>query len=246
MVTMVGIVGCRPSLPTDVSKTLIDIEARFADAKSAHDFQAVAASYDELISTGHESALIWYNRGLALLEGGDKGRAIASLRRAEQLRPRDTKIIAALRQAGVPVSAATPSSLQDALLGLKWTRLSLLEKTWCGTAIMLATMTCGWLCMVSGAHRAFWGATIIGGCLASGILGASIYESYYQTQRLHAVVTEDTTGHRGPAVIHEQTWPESLPTGTEVKVLESTPEWIRVEWFDHGEAWVRSHALERY
>jgi hypothetical protein len=211
----------------------------------AGDAAAAARSYAELLARGHESAALHVNLGNALWRAGQRGRAIASYRRALRLDPRDGDARSHLelarganvdRLVGEPgrpflarVAERTPDGTAAAAFALPWAAL------W--TALALRTRA-------GRRRRAPLGAAAAAAALLAGAGGLLLAARVEERQREVAVVVAPVSPVRdGPEAALRPAF--ELHEGTAVHVLEVRGEAVRVRLDNGLEGWVRARDVER-
>jgi tetratricopeptide (TPR) repeat protein len=207
-------------------------------AQARLDFRKAADGYKELIAAGSPTGQLYYNLGNAYLGAGDVGRAVLNYRRAEKLRPGDSRVQAGLALAlqkveGVPARA--PSWLE--VLGGA-TLFGFSTRFWLGAGfyglafLLLATRRWfgkrwlflpGVVCLLLG----FW-ALLSAGC-----------ELAYDTSRPAGVVCGEPVVMRqgnGPSFAAVREAP--LPAGCEFRVVQRLGAWQQIVLEDGTRGWI--------
>lgn len=202
-------------------------------------YALAAQSYQQLIDRGHADPVIYYNLGLAYEQAGDLGRAVWSLRNAEQLAPRDADVQAARAQLQ---SILAETNVENAMLAtrgqdflaqvsttsahwltldeLSWLTLAL----WTIFAVMLLTVM-----FIKPGKTVRQVAKVI--AISSGALllvamlgmGARIVDAQ---QPPAIVVAEQVTLAAGPGAQYGGAL--ALRSGSEVSVIDQRGEWVEV------------------
>ncbi len=202
------------------------------------DFDAAVRNYDRLVTDGVETPSLYFNLGTALLRAGDLGRAIAALRRASALAPRDPDIQLHLQKARErvvdDVAPPAPSQLQRTLFFWHYT-LSRSERLWIlsfSSALFWAALMIrwlrprweflllsAWLCLVPTAMCA-------GSLLVEGLGGGEV------AVILPGEVPALAGMQRDAAVRFV------LHAGSEVEAVQALDGWLRVALPDGSEGWL--------
>ena len=176
-----------------------DISASFDSANKLYEqgkFPEAAGAYEQMIKSGTVSPAIYFNLGNAYFKAGQLGHAIAALREAENLSPRDPDMRANLQfiRARVQGSTASPS---------RWRQwfAALTINEW---AILTAAMLWVWLTLMvliqfrpalkQSLRTLLWcggvATLVCGGCL--GVVWSN------DSTKTAIVVAHDAVLHNGP------------------------------------------------
>lgn len=213
-------------------------------AYEAGDFERAVALYRAMREMGVDNGHLHYNLGNAYLRAGELGRSIASYRRALKLLPRDEDAAANLafarRSARDEIAAPAPPALlrtvlfwhhglapvealrSAALVGLGF---------WIVLALRLyrpASEVLRWsaVCLLA------VGLALGGSLVAHAAFGSPIAVVLPPEIDLHAAAGEGS-------VVRFR-----LHAGTEVRVIERRPEWIRIELPDGQRGWSKREYME--
>jgi hypothetical protein len=222
-----------------------EAEAAFSRAESREDFLEVAAIYQQLLDEGLQSWAIHFNQGLAYLEADETARAIAAMRRAQQLQPREQAITAALRQAGAAAQPVATDWYWETVQTLQ-RFFSLREKCWAFTTLLIAIAVAGMWCARYKTWKACIWMTALG-AIPIVVLSISIaWDAHAIRHPGHGVVLNGSIGRRGPATLHAAVWPNEVAAGTEIVVREQQRNWVHVVWPGHGDAWLPTKDIVLY
>lgn len=200
-------------------------------------YAAAIARYQKLLDAGQVSPALYYNLGVAHFRAGEAGRALAALRQAERLAPRDPDIranLASIRRAVSGKEDAGPRGL-EALLG----RLTLNEWSLAAAASFWA-----WLLVLAGMQwrpswRARWRNGARGLCgmwlVLMACLGGAAY--YQLWQRTAIVVQKDAQARLAPYEVSKPVW--NLPDGAEVRVVSASGEWLEIRDERGRAGWIK-------
>jgi tetratricopeptide (TPR) repeat protein len=116
------------------------------------DYALAARAYAQLVDQGYGNVELYYNLGLAQYRTGDLPQALANLRQAARLAPRNGQVRAALAELAAAAPAAVPAQATGLL-----SKMAALSSRWL-THNELALLALG-----------FW--TLVAGGLLMGMLG---------------------------------------------------------------------------
>jgi len=214
------------------------------ELKGAIDLYAEASN---ALPPGTRNGHIEYNRGNASFRYGDLGGAILHWRRAEQLLPGDPQVAHNLgygRSRSQDKFEAKAAG-EVAALVFFWHGWPLPTRYW----IALASFTAFWALL---ALRLFVSRRLVGAaallCLAAAIAcGASAaVTTYRETACPPAVIlATETVVRQGDSEAYEPVFTEPVHAGTEVRIVEERSGWVRVEFPDGKDGWVRREDVER-
>lgn len=229
-------------------------EAAISSAENATDEAERTAAYDDAIAAyrgvldaGTENAAIFRNIGTVFLLKGDVGRAVANLRRAERLDPRDPRVRESLAAAramvrtevspGVRTRTADRIFFWRGLVGrstLAWIGASGWALLWIGLAWRLVSRQRG------------VPLAIIGGAVFAIAFGSLVGEQLvYRSAPAGVIVQDSVVGYRGPSDgVYEPTFEEPIRAGVEASVIEQRDGWARLRLRSGAETWVRAWAIE--
>ncbi len=213
-------------------------------AYEAGDFGRAVALYREMRKTGIDNGHLHYNLGNAYLRAGELGRSIASYRRALKLLPRDEDAMANLTFArrSARDEIAPPEASVLLRTALFW-HYSLAPDEIFRSAVLVGLGF--WIVLAVRLWRPAsevlrWSA----GCLLTvGLaLGGSLAAHAVFVVPIAVVVPQEIDLHA--AAGDDSVVRFRLHAGTEVRVIEQRPEWIRIELPDGQRGWSRREYLE--
>lgn len=245
------------------SAATVSVEALIARAESAVDqaektddpaardalYDEAIAAYRGVLDSGIENAALHRNIGTVWALRGDTGRAVLSMRRAERLDPRDTRVSESLEAARAMVrSDVTPDARTKAGDAVFFWR-GFVPRTW-----LLWTGALGWAALWVGlAARLLSRRQPKGlGLAAAGLIVFTLAFGSLLGERLasHAnpaavVIADGVTGYRGPSEgVYEPTFEEPIRAGVEGRVIEQREGWARLRLRSGAETWVRRSEIE--
>lgn len=254
VVSTAGSAGAQTEAPPaiDAKARLERAIADYAVAQSETDREARVAGFDRaaqgfaaLVEGGVHTAPLYTNLGNAALQAGDLGEAVLAYRRALELDPTSvtaTQNLAHLRSL-LPAWVPRPGT-SDALAGLRLDlqmppRVRRLVGAACFAFAALALVVAGR--RPGGVGRGLAAAFGIGWglMLASEWAGRSEGDG-----RAAVVVADETVARSSDSVLAPLAFPDPLPRGVEVMLLEERDEFARIRLANDRDVWVRRSAVE--
>ncbi|MFC7336817.1 SH3 domain-containing protein [Haloferula chungangensis] len=207
-------------------------------------FEAEAGS-EETLSRFAESALIfeacardgqyagkaWLNAGNAWFQAGEIGRAIASYRQAEVLRPFDSTIrdnLSAARALSVDVVVDRKSAWWQQVPS-SWIRMAMIVTSFAFWGLGLAYLRYRKRGLIAGAGFAL---LLLGG--AGGLLLVAVKRD----GREGVIVVPEVFARKGPSYRYETAFNEALHDGLEIEIVGRRDGWVEVELADQRRGWV--------
>ncbi|MBI4585452.1 MAG: hypothetical protein HY717_15675 [Planctomycetes bacterium] len=221
---------------------------RFEEARSDEDLIRAAEGYRRLLDRGLKNSQLYYNLGNTYLRLRDHGQAILNFRRALLYQPDHAKAIAMLEYARQQVSLAErfdtggESPILRTLFfwhyGLAFsTRLEALILALLFFWILLAARLFTRL-----PYHRFLIAALLAVAIALGVsLGAQLL---LQRGAEAVIVAKEAEVRSGNGPDFDLVFKHPLPSGIEVKILESRAHWHFVEFPGGVEGWILASAVE--
>ena len=233
--------GCGTAPDLETSRRFQDAEQRFAEAKTAQEFSLVAARYQEIIDSGFVSGVVFYNQGNAWMNAGQRGRAIASYRQAQNLIPRDPYLAANLSLA---LDGRSDASFEILDYVFFWEdHLALTETAWIATAFLVLAVITLLVAQLDRQvvimRRVGWTAFLL-----ALLMGGSTARQWWavEQQSCGCVVAVTASARKGPAESFEPAFTAELSEGTEFRVIGREGDWIHAEIADAGAGWIPESA----
>lgn len=194
---------------------------------------------------GTLNAELFVNLGNAALGAEHVGPAIVAYRRALTVNPSHSRAKQNLEHARTLVADWVPKPEDEIALGsfFDWTR-NLDSRDWRGLAAIafLLAAVCIALFLRSGSKLARnVGAALVLAWL--GLIAAAVLHSG-ESRSVAVVVVSETTARSADSINSPARFPEPLPSGTEVEVVEDRNDWQRVRLYDGREVWLSRSSLE--
>jgi tetratricopeptide (TPR) repeat protein len=238
------------SIPAFSQSEVSPIEAmlRANQYYEAGQFVEAAQVYEAIIAAGIHHSDLYYNLGNAYFKQGELGRAVLNYRRAQQLTPRDSDVVANLNFA----RAQTVDQLEANQGGLVNVAQTAAEWLTLNEAVILALFLWVLICyfavlaiLLPRQRRIFgWVMAVVSLCLALNV--ATIANRLYTGWRYPpaVVVTEKIDITSGPGNADQYVVNFTLHSGAEVQVLENRPGWRRIALSGDLQGWAPTTAVE--
>jgi len=212
---------------------------------------AAAAELELALQLVGTSAPLQYNLGNALLRGGERGPAILAYLRAQTLDPIDHRIAANLAEARARVGDRPQRLDGDSLVGriASWrhllplpTRLLACAAAW----LLLWALVAASALVPARSDRAAqgWRLAIALAALSSiglaGTVGVDLLEQRRDTRGV--VLPEGVVARTGSGDRFAPAFETPLASGTEFRVVERRPAWLRIELSDGRSGWIGEDA----
>ncbi len=192
------------------------------------------------------SADLYVNLGNAALGAEHLGPAILAYRRALLADPKHRRARQNLQHARGLLPDWVPTPEENIAIGsfFDWTR-GLKPADWSGLAAIafLITMLLAAVYLRTGKATARHLA-IVFGIIWIGTLAKPLIDQSKQSQRLAVVIVPDVIARSADSINAPARFPEPLPSGSELYILDDRDDWIRVQLFDSREAWVPASAID--
>ncbi len=193
--------------------------------------------YEGLVKAGRNSAAVFFNLGNACFKQGELGRALLNYRKAEAIAPRDPDIQANLRFTRERVSGTLSVRTGPVHRVLSYFTLNELATVagvflWIWAAIFCATR------LRPGLKPSLRTPQLVLGILLASTLCLIVAAGLAKRSRTVIVTSRQATVHLGPL-------PESQSAfvatdGTELRLLESRPDWLQVSDRSGRAGWIRA------
>lgn len=219
----------------------------FLRANAAYEegaYAKAAAGYQRLVSEGFDDGRVQFNLGNALLRHGELGRAIASYLRSRAVRPRDEDVRANLDFARQSTKdAIAPPEPSEVLSTLFFWHFALSHRE---LAIgLLAVNLIFWAVLALGLvwpsrEMIRWASFLLLVLLLT--LATSLLVHRFLDRPLGVIVPQEVSAHTAPeesSVVRFK-----LHAGTELRVQDQRPGWVRVSLPDGQQGWIGEEWIE--
>ncbi|MBF0109890.1 MAG: tetratricopeptide repeat protein [Magnetococcales bacterium] len=204
-------------------------------------FRQSARLFRELADGMTPHAALHTNLGNAALQGGDLGQAILAFRRALVLDPGHEQARNNLHHARDTLPPTIPRPATDDLDLLPIPGMNMRSTT--GRAALEGILFFLGAALVAIAVQRKSVRTRIIALIPFLLWMTLLLHETIRTAREkdHAVIVqEETIGHAADSINSPPAFPQPLPAGTEVRILERRRDWIRITLANGGSAWIRS------
>ncbi len=218
------------------------------EARTKEELAEAIARYEKLLASGLRNGRIEYNLGNAYFRTGDAGRALLHWRRAERLLPGDAQIAHNIEYARsrAPDKFETESAAEALSIVCFWHAWPLATR-WHAALIFFA---CLWACLALRLRYRAWAlpaAACACGIAFSAMAGSAAVTLRHEAAAPPAVmVAEQTIVRQGNYEESEPVFTGPVHSGTEVRIVDDTRgAWVRVEFPNKKDGWVRRETVER-
>ncbi len=229
------------SLPADRVRFFNETLDITQQARTKEEIREALVRYQALLDESGENGYLYYNIGNAYFKLNELGYAILNWRRALRLCPDDPDIKRNLEYGRSRRSDQFEPTEAGKIVQLIvfWHSWSLPARSW----LAFITFAAFWLLL---ALKLFWKSKLCTVpavvCLLAALgTGASAAITYHnQTQYPPAVlVAARTDVYQGNSETYEKVFTEPVHDGAEVRILEERGSWVRVEFQNGVNGWVR-------
>lgn len=239
-----------PAAPAGAEQAALFFEAtRIArEARTKEELSEAIARYEKLLAAGLRNGRVEYNLGNAYFRTGDAGRALLHWRRAERLLPGDAQIAHNIEfaRSRAPDKFETESAAEALAIVCFWHAWPLATR-WHAA---LAFFACLWACLALRLRYRTW--ALAAAACACGIIACALGVSAAVTMRHEAtappavMLAEQTIVRQGNYEESEPVFTGPVHSGTEVRIIDDTRgPWVRVEFPNKKDGWVRRETVER-
>ena len=215
-----------------------DMSANFDSANKLYGqgkFSDAATAYEKMIQSGTVSPVVYFNLGNAYFKSGQLGRAIAALRKAEDLTPRDPDVRANLQfiRARVQGPTISPTTWQRWFAALTVNEWATLTATVLWVWLALAVLIQFRPALKQSLRSLIWcggiATLVCGGCL--GVAWSS------DSTKTAIVIVPDAVAHNGP--LDEAPAAATVHDGAELTVLDTKNDWLQVRVDGQRVGWLK-------
>jgi len=198
-------------------------------------FTEATVAYEKMIQSGAVSSAVYFNLGNAYFKSGRLGRAIAALRHAETLAPRDPDVRANLQfvRARVQAPTGSPASWQQWLTALTLNEWAIL------TAVIVWIWLALWVLiqfrpqLTQSVRAILW----CGGAAVFACGGCTYAAWSSESTKTAIIIANDASLHNGP--LEEAPTTTTVHDGAELTVLDTKNDWLQVRVDNQRMGWVK-------
>ena len=192
------------------------------------------------------SADLYVNHGNAALGAEHLGAAIIAYRRALTTDPQHRRASQNLRHARTLLPDWVPTPDDNVPLGSFFDWASNLKRgDWFGLAALVFLVTAMLVAVYLRTGKPTARNLALLGCLIwIGVLAHVYVDSNEADAPEAVVVVAEVSARAADSVNAPARFPEPLPGGSEMQIIDDRDEWIRVRLFDSREAWLPASAVE--
>lgn len=225
----------------------------YGDAQGATDrptriagFRRAERLFAAAAELGNAGADLWVNLGNAALQGERLGPTILAYRRALAADPNHTRAARNLEHARSLLPAWVPrpesAGVLDSLFFWR-TALATGERAAIAAVLFLIAGCCGGVFLWQG-RAAARGAGILASLLWLGVAGSVLADWGERDEDFGVMTASAAIGRASDSENAAARFPEPLPGGVEVQILETRNNWSRVRLAAGADAWVRASSVE--
>lgn len=225
-------------------------QSDFDDAVTAYerdDFAGAIAGFETLIVEGQVSADVYYNLAATCAVAGDTGCAMLNMRRALLYRPRDIGLQTSL--AVMRADADLPGiETSDFLIAIGTTTNNLFMLSELAMLVFVLWCVC-WLILAISFWLKKWRDVlryilIVPALLLVLSFSILMLKIAVETLRPEAVIIADVAAIRsGPG--DDFLFLYNVPAGTEIRIVEERPDWLRFQTGDNRQGWILREQIEK-
>jgi len=209
-------------------------------------FAQAEYGFGAVIGSGVENAALYTNLGNAALQAEHIGQAVLAYRRALRLDP-DAKSaqqnLVHIRSS-LPGWVPRPASSDEMQPLLFYRRLSVADRS--AVAAACFALAAASLAISVRRREGAWRGTALMGAVAWVLIVATIvFDSAEGNARLAVMTADEALARSADSRLAALAYPDPLPGGVEVELLEERAEWARVRLHNGRDVWVRGSNVTR-
>jgi hypothetical protein len=233
-----------PRLGGALSAYASALDERERDARLAG-FADAERGFSAAIEAGAHNAALYTNLGNAALQAEHPGRAVLAYQRALYLDADSARALQNLEHVRTTLPPWVPTPEPEGAFDSFFLYRSLARDTRSlGGAIAFAIAG---LCMalaIRTGQGAWRGIAALCAVAWLGLTGSVWFDAQAQEKPLGVIVVGEALARSADSALAALAFPEPLPGGTEVRVLEVRPPWTRVRLSNGRDAWVSESSVE--
>ena len=209
-------------------------------------FARAENGFGAVIRGGAANAGLYTNLGHAALQAEHIGQAVLAYRRAIVLDPNAATAHQNLvhLRALLPTWVPRPTSSKDREPLLFYRQLSAANRSTLAAACFLLA-TASLAISIRRREGAWRGVAILGGVAWALIVASIVFDPTEDNARLAVVTTDEVLARSADSRLAALAYPDPLPGGVEVEILEERGEWARIRLFNGRDVWVRRSNVTR-
>ena len=207
-------------------------------------FARAERAFASLVDDGVETAALWTNLGNAALQAGRTGRAVLAYHRALGIDPDDATAAQNLAyvRGRLPATVPRPADTEGRSRGLGVRDLPPAVRSAVAGALFLAAAV--FLALFVRRGEGAWRALAVVAALGWALLLALPRLGDESDRAPLAVVTQDDVAARSAdSALAPLAFPDPLPAGVEVRLLEARENWARVRLANGRDVWLRASSV---
>lgn len=209
-------------------------------------FAQAEYGFASVVANGAENASLQTNLGNAALQAEHIGTAVLAYHRALRLEPEAKAArqnLAHIRTL-LPSWVPRPSSPEGAQTLLFYRRFSVADRSYAAAAcFVLAAASLA--ISVRRRDGAWRGLAFTGGLVWALLIASIVLDSVDDNSDLAVITADESRARSADSRLAALAYPEPLPAGVEVEMLEERMEWARVRLYNGRDVWVRGSNVTR-
>lgn len=209
-------------------------------------FARAEDGFDAVIQAGAKNAALYTNLGHAALQAEHIGRAVLAYHRALGFDPD----AAAAQQNLVHIRGLFPSwvprpkSVDEARPLLFYRQFSSTDRASLA-ALCFALAAASLAISVRRQEGAWRGIAILGGVAWALVVASIVFDSTEDRTRLAVLTADEVLARSADSRLAALAYPDPLPGGVEVEILEERAEWARIRLYNGRDVWVSRSTVTR-
>ncbi len=209
-------------------------------------FAQAEYGFASVVADGVENAALQTNLGNAALQAEHIGTAVLAYHRALRL---DSEAKAARQNLAhirtlLPTWVPRPSSSTGAQALHFYRQFSAADRS-IAAAICFALAGVSLAISVRRREGAWRGVAFTGGLVWALLLASIVFDAAEDNSNLAVITADESLARSADSRLAALAYPEPLPAGSEVEVLEDRAEWARVRLYNGRDVWVRGSDVTR-
>jgi tetratricopeptide (TPR) repeat protein len=248
---VLGLASC-PAQAQDLNATLSEAVAGYAEALDTEDrdlrlekFRRVERLFSTVIEAGDASADLYANLGNAALQSEHLGLAVLAYRRALLLDPDHSRAGQNLEHVRGLAPDWVPRPETSAMFDsfFQWHRTVSRAERSLATSIAFAAAAFLFSLGIVIRSVAARNASLLPGLVFCALIASIGLDPAAAARHDGVVVAREVVARSADSIHAPARFARPLPTGTEVKILETRDPWLRIALANGREAWVRASSV---
>ena len=237
---------------SEVATTLTEAVATYTSALDTEErdarlaaFRRAAGLFQSVADAGVRNADLYTNLGNAFLQAESLGNAVLAYRRALLLDPDHPRALQNLDHARSLLATWVPRPRAGGLLDtfFFWHRTLSRPARRAAAAFCFAAAALLLAASILWRQTALRSVALLPALAWVGLLASIWLDPASQADREAVVTSDETVARAADSALAPSAFPEPLPGGVEMRVLEERPPWLRVRLANGRDAWVAQSSV---